>query len=135
MNTISLCGSMDFFDDMVTIAEFLRIKGLTVYLPEVEEKKIDYAKVSDAQLAETKSAFIRQHLEKIRKSDAILIANYAKRGISGYVGANTLIEAAFAYALGKPIFILNEIGEQPCRPELIGLKPSILEGHLGRISW
>jgi hypothetical protein len=43
------------------------------------------------------------------------------------------MEAAFAYALGKTIFLLNEVGIQPCRPEVLGMHPTILNGDLAKI--
>jgi hypothetical protein len=81
-------------------------------------------------LSRIKKQFIDEHLAKIRGADAIVLANFTKRGIAGYIGANTLMEAAFAYALGKQIFILNSLGEQPCRPEVLGMQPEFLQGEL-----
>jgi len=76
---------------------------------------------------------INEHLSKIRASDAILVVNLPKKGVDGYVGANTLMEAAFAYALGKHIFILYRPAEQACRPEVLGMNPNFLDGDLDGI--
>ena len=119
---------MDFYAEMEQLAHGLIRGGLTAHLPVAEEVKVDYTALSDRELSEAKGAFITQYLDKIRASDAVLLANYTKHGIAGYVGANTLMEAAFAFALGKLIFVLNPLGEQPCRPEVLGLAPTLLYG-------
>ena len=38
--------------------------------------------------------------------DAVLVLNYEKNGVAGYIGAGVLMEMAVAHSLGKPIFIL-----------------------------
>lgn len=43
------------------------------------------------------------------KSDAILVLNYPKNGIRGYIGTSSLMEIGLAHYLGKKIFLLNEI--------------------------
>ena len=124
---------MDFFDEMASIAETLRGHGVEALLPVAEEGKVDYRVGEDAELARVKQIFIDAHLKKIRESEAILVANFDKRGVSGYVGANTLMEAAFAYALQKRIYVLHAIGEQACRPEMLGLRPVVLDGAVNAL--
>jgi nucleoside 2-deoxyribosyltransferase len=133
MQVITVCGSMDFFKDMVSIREYLEAAGLQVSIPAAEEVKVDYSGASDSDLSRMKKLFIDEHLTKIKGADAVLLANFNKRGIVGYVGANTLMEAAFAYALGKPVFVLNSLGEQPCRPEVLGMQPEFLQGELSQL--
>jgi hypothetical protein len=133
MKEIAVCGSMDFFNEMDSMRVELEALGLKASIPAPEEIKIDCSAASDGQLARVKKQFIDEHLAKIRRADAILIANIEKRGIDGYIGANTLMEAAFAYALGKRIFVLHPIGEQPCRPEMLGLGPELLSGDLKKL--
>jgi nucleoside 2-deoxyribosyltransferase len=133
MKEIAVCGSMDFFNEMDSMRAELEALGLKASIPAPEEIKIDYSAASDGELARVKKQFIDEHLAKIRRADAILIANIEKRGIHGYIGANTLMEAAFAYALGKGIFVLHPIGEQPCRPEMLGLEPELLSGDLKKL--
>lgn len=120
---IAICGSMRFFNQMMALGERLRDAGLTVTVPSKEETQIDYSGVPDEELARLKRGFIDGYLKEIEKADAILVANFDQPGIKGYVGANTLMEVAFAYALKKRIFVLNALGPQPCRPEILGLQP------------
>lgn len=134
MKEIAVCGSMDFYEQMDSIRRQLEELGFTVTIPAPEEVKIDYSAVSDEELGRVKKQFIDQHLVKIRRAEAILVANLVKRGVSGYVGANTLMEVAFAYALGKRIYLLHPPGEQSCRPELLGMDPKVIDGDLKRLS-
>ena len=119
--TIVLCGSMVFYPRMKELASSLEKGGWKVFLPESEEGKLNYADLPLEQKREQKKTYIDAHLAKIRNSQSILVVNEPKHGIEGYVGANTLMEIAFAYALGKPIFLLNPVGTQPCQDELLGL--------------
>ena len=48
-----------------------------------------------------KKQYIQEHMERIRASDSVLIANYSKSGVAGYVGPNTLIEIAVPKLLEK----------------------------------
>jgi nucleoside 2-deoxyribosyltransferase len=125
---------MHFYEQMDSIGRQLEDIGFTVTIPAPEEVKIDCSATSDEELGRVKNKFIDQHLVKIRRADAILVANLEKRGVSGYVGANTLMEAAFAYALGKRIYLLHPPGEQSCRPELLGMAPEVIDGELKRLS-
>lgn len=118
---------------MSALAESLSAMAHTVFLPD-EAETLDSSTMSEQELCTLKQRFIDDHLAKIRASDAVLIANYMKHGIEGYIGANTLMEIAFAYALGKPLFILNPVGEQGCRIEVLATKPSILNGDINNLT-
>ena len=56
----------------------------------------------------------------------MLLANYSKNGIDGYIGANSLMDAAFAYALGVPVAYLKPVGEQPCRLEALSISQTVI---------
>ena len=82
-----------------------------------------------------KEGAIKHHFKKEEWCDAVLIANYDKNGIEGYVGGNTLIEIAIAYYLKKPIYILNPVSsELSYKVEILGMKPTFLNGDLKKIS-
>ena len=49
------------------------------------------------------------HFAKIRKSNALLVCNFTKKGIKNYIGANTFLEMGYAYSLGLPIYIYNPL--------------------------
>ena len=77
---------------------------------------------------------IREHWGTIEKSDAILVLNYEKSGIPGYIGGNSFLEMGFAYIQRKPIFLLNPIPEMPYyKTEIIAMKPIVIDGDLARV--
>jgi len=126
--TLAICGSMSFLREMQDLADELVRVGYSCLLPMREDSQ------GDTRPSPTlKRGYIDQHLQKITRSDAVLVANFEKRGVSGYVGPNTLMEMAFAYALHKPIFVLNPLGEQPCKEEVLAMQTSNLEGKLANL--
>ena len=56
-----------------------------------------------------------------------------KKGIPGYIGANTFLELGFAYLLEKPIYLLHQIPDQPNQVEIMGLGPIVLAGNVDGI--
>jgi hypothetical protein len=58
----------------------------------------------------------------------VLVANFEKHGIEGYVGPNTLVEAAFAHATGRKVAFLNRPGDQPARLEALAMMTTCLYG-------
>jgi len=58
MHNLTICGSMDFFEAMTKLAVDLRSRGYVVWLPAVEETKVDYTAISDEDMARAKSIFI-----------------------------------------------------------------------------
>ncbi len=97
---LSICGSMDFIDEMETIAAELTASGWTVFTPQRAEAGFCWEDLSAAERLQRKKVYIDVHLANIRRSTAVLIANYPKNGIDGYIGANTLMEAAMGHTLG-----------------------------------
>lgn len=131
-------------DEFLKVKEDLEKKGHEVLLPEsirrfslktaedVEEfksEKNNYLKV--------KPIYMREHFEKIKKSDAILVVNKAKRGIENYIGGNTFAEIMVAFFLNKKIFLLNPIPEHErlnaFREEIESVNPIVLNGNLDDI--
>src|SRR5690606_17220718 len=108
--TVTLCGSMAFFAEMTGLAEVLRAGGLVVHLPESEGRAADWESAPAETLAPLKRGYMDLHLDKIRAADLVLVVNHDRHGVTGYVGANSLMEAAFAHALGKPVAYLFEPG-------------------------
>ena len=127
---ISICGSMDFIDEMETIAAELTAAGWTVFTPQRAEAGFRWEDLSAEECIQRKKAYIDAHLENIRRSTAVLIANYPKNDINGYIGANTLMEAAMAYTLGVPIYFLFPIGVQGCQLEAESIAEGVWNGRL-----
>lgn len=137
---ITLCGSIAFFDQMLAVKKQLEALGHEVKLPPTEVpdengRMIPVAKYYELRKTVTdetswvwinKEIAMRNHFDKVAWSDAILVCNYDKKGIVGYIGANTLIEMGLAMYLRKPIYLLNPIPEIDCKEEILGMRPIIL---------
>lgn len=78
--------------------------------------------------------FIHEHFKKIEKADAILILNYEKNGIAGYIGGNTFLEMGYAFGLGKQVYLLNPIPQMDYYTEMVAIQPVILHGDLNMLS-
>jgi len=80
---------------------------------------------------------IKRYWDFIKNSDAILILNQEKKGISNYIGGNTLMEMGFAYGHGKKIFLFNTIPKRSERmhyvDEIMDMKPIVINGDLSKI--
>jgi nucleoside 2-deoxyribosyltransferase len=131
--TITLCGSMSFFDEMKKLKAVLENMGFKVFTP-TSEGVADYTKLTEDEKVEIKNQFINQHIEKIKLSDGILVLNQTKNNIENYIGANSFLEMGFSYILGKKIFLMNPPSVlQKNYPEIVALKPIILNSDLTKI--
>ncbi len=126
---LSICGSMRFIDEMEAIATELTASGWTVFTPQREEAGFRWETLPAPERIRIKKAYIDAHLENIRQSTAVLIANYPKNGIDGYIGANSLMEAAFAYTLRIPVYFLFPIGAQGCQLEAESIAEGVWNGR------
>jgi hypothetical protein len=151
---ITICGSIAFYTEISALRDSLQAQGHEVQIPELEheaphdfggEKKINFAQYIEEkggidafekghEVFMLKKNAILDHFKKIEWADAILVANYNKKGIQGYVGGNTLIEIGVAFYLKKKIFILNPIGsELSYKIEILGMDPTVVHGNLDLI--
>ena len=74
---ITLCSSAKFFERLRDIEKELTSRGLEVLLPSMT----DYHNLTEDALAKIQYDLIRDHFQKIDRSDAIYVANYSKNGI------------------------------------------------------
>lgn len=128
---ITICGSMQHEPSMAAAADALRTLGYEVEKPNIVEGHV-YSDNLDAN-ADLKRGFIDEHFRKIDTSDAILVINEDKNGIAHYIGGNTLIEIAYAYAQGLEIFLLHPVPEVSYADEVRGMSPIILDGDLSKL--
>lgn len=133
---ITICGSISNAKDICEIKEKLEQQGHTVFSHELMEM---YAEDDP----EVKNRIQKAHHElkiendtfkwyynKIKESDAILVYNFEKKGVPGYIGGSVLIEIGYAYALDKKIYFLNPVPEVSYKDELIAAQPIILNNDL-----
>jgi hypothetical protein len=150
---ITLCGSMTFYPEMERIASELKRMGHEALVPLLRMGKHEWgmdrtvslrayldanggpdAFPEDHAVWEEKSAAIDDHFQKVTWSDAILVVNYPKRGIDGYIGGNTLMEIAVARYLRKGIYFLFPVSKKlTYKEELIGVRPIILNNDLSKV--
>jgi nucleoside 2-deoxyribosyltransferase len=132
IKSICLCGSMSVLPRILEIKVTLEAKGFFVETPSLDEPS-EYSTLPEENRASIKAEMIRRHLERIKRSDAILVVNESAKGVENYIGANSFLEMGFAFAMEKPILLLNAVPEQPNRDELLGLNPRELRGDLDSI--
>lgn len=128
---IAICGSMTHVQRMNELEQELIQRGHVVLMPDPDEA-IE-ARKDPVAWAKRKREFIDAHFGKIDTADAILVVNEEKRDIAGYIGGNTLIEMAHAYAQGLEIFLLNAVPEVSYTDEILGLNPIVLNGDIANI--
>lgn len=113
--SIFICSSMSFYEEVVKIETKLLKKGFSVTIPvsaQIMKQKNDFdithfkgGAITDKQ----KAGYIKTNFTNISKSDSILVINNTKKGITGYIGPNVLMEIGLAFYLGKEIYIWNEV--------------------------
>lgn len=145
---ITICGSVAFIDEMLETKKKLEELGHEVKMPptEVNDKngrpipaKEYYAirKTSDASanwVWERKAEAMKDHFAKVVWADAVLILNHSKNDIPHYMGANTLLEMGLAFYHDKKIYLFNPIPEISYKEEILGMRPTILNGDLSLIN-
>ena len=72
-------------------------------------------------------------LNKIVDSDAIVVLNFDKNGISNYIGGNTLMEMGFAHVHHKKVFLLNPVPDIGYRDEIEAMVTMVLNGDIDKI--
>lgn len=130
---ICICCSLTFTDEVKEIAKKLESFGHEIFLP--NGVVIDAIKKADFNPITAKHAngydAMREHFNKIKESDVILICNFAKKNIENYIGANTFLEMGFAYCLKKPIYALNDLPKQPyIHDEIMAMHVEVIDGKL-----
>ncbi len=150
---ITICGSIAFYEQMEDMKGKLEQKGHEILIPLLGTEASDFGggrKVYFGKYIEDhgginafptghkiwnmKEEAMRDHFEKIDWCEAILVANYKKRNLEGYIGGNTLIEMGIAFYAHKPMYIFNPVSSAlPYIDEILGMKPIMLDGDLHKI--
>lgn len=144
---ITICGSILHYPQMVKLKNLLEKENHSVNIPPTEIKNEqgtlisveDYyllrqnATENDKWVWDRKKELIKDYFRLIDESDIILVANYEKNGVEGYIGGNTLMEMAVAFNIDKPIYLYNNIPEISYKEEILEMQPIILNGDLNLI--
>ena len=95
IKVVTICGSMKFKKEMMSIAEELELKNGYVVIQCIYEENRNYDDL-------TKEKLRKIHFKKIDISDAIFVVN-----VNGYIGDATKREIEYAKSLGKEILFLE----------------------------
>lgn len=143
---VTLCGSIEFSNEFLEIANILKKAGYEVNIPlytqkirdgEVTLEEFTAKKALHGDTDYRKKAgvdLIKRHHRLIQESDAILVVNLEKKNIPGYIGGNTFLEMGFAHVLDKKIYLLHPIPEMPYKDELTAMQPEIIDGDIAKIN-
>jgi hypothetical protein len=127
---------MHFAKEMLEIKDQLEEIGHCILIPPTTQDclanpeltmNLEYAFKNDVQ---------KDHFNKIAESDAILVLNYPKNGVHGYIGGSVLMEMAVASHLKKKIFLLfspPKVEDLRYSVEIQLTKPIVLNGDLNSI--
>ena len=133
---IMICGSMQFSKEMLEAQKILEAKGHEVMVPDDVHDCLENPELNMSMAHCMKWDIDKKCFEKVAKSDAIVVLNYPKNGMSGYVGGATLMEIGLARHLDKKIFLLHELpSEDELRYtlEIKLAKPVVLKGDLEKV--
>lgn len=135
---ITICGSMQFYQEMGQIQAMLEEKGHTVLVPKdfyvLAQNEAFMANDEERITSKIEHDFIREHFRKIEQADVVLILNYEKKGVPGYIGGNTFLEMGHAFGLNKKIYLLYPVPKMDYSVEMHSMKPVVLHGDLSKLS-
>jgi len=135
--TITICGSMQFHHEMAQIQYMLEEAGHMVLVPKdltILAQNETYMDTDEERITtKIEHDFIREHFKKIERSDAIVVLNYEKKSVPGYIGGNTFLEMGHAFGLDKKIYLLYSVPEMDYSVEMHSMQPVILNGDLQKL--
>lgn len=138
---IAIAGSMSFAQEMIDTKSQLEKRGHEVRIPHETQ-----AHITSPQIVHDPSESLKWVLEQdaMRKgfendvwADALLVLNYEKNNVKGYIGISTLMEMAIAFYFKKKLFLFNDVphwDEERWAHEVAMTQPTILHGDLSKIS-
>ena len=140
---ITICSSVSFYKQVIEVRDTLKKMGFRVLVPLTAGKmertgdfRVETYKTwfSDPRNYKRKTFLTKHHFNKVARGHAVLVANYEKKGIPGYIGGAVLNEMAIGFYLGKPIYILNSVENNVnYLEEILAMQPTIVHGDLGKI--
>lgn len=98
MKIVTLCGSLKFQKEMMTIAEKMALEGYCILTPVYPV--LENVERTEKQLIKLKE----EHFKRIELSDAILVVN-----VNNYIGNSTNIEIEYAKEPGKEIMYFTDV--------------------------
>lgn len=135
---IAICWSFFFSKEIMDIREHLTTLWHDVLWYEVFLDVLSRVDGTDERYSdiEVERQAMIQHHDSVATSDAILVCNFDKNEIPGYIWWSTLMEIGIAYHLKKKIFILNTLPNDKQLKyiqEIILVQPTIINWDLSKI--
>ncbi|MBI2195927.1 MAG: hypothetical protein HYU48_02685 [Candidatus Levybacteria bacterium] len=137
---ILILGSMKFVNDMGKVRKELGKLGHKVILPvgiKPHLKNSDFVENLDGNMAYCiKNDVMRRNFRLVAKSDAILVLNYKRNNMDGYIGISVLLEMGIAHYLKKKIFLMQktpDYNKVRWAHEVAIMEPKVLDGDLAKI--
>lgn len=131
---------MAFAKEMLQAKEMLEEMGHTISLPYETELHLEKTELVDDLAVNLQYCIdndvIHKSFDSIAAADAVVVLNYPRKGIDGYLGTSTLMEIAIAYYLRKKIFLLNSVphfDEVRWAHEIAIMQPTFLHGDLSEV--
>ncbi len=109
-------------------------EGKLVHIKEFDRFRKETARDDQEEVWKICRRRMKAYYAKLKWADAALMLNYTKNGIKNYVGGNALIELGAAFFLRKKIYFLNPVPDMSYREEMLGMKPAVINGDLGKIA-
>lgn len=135
---ITVGGSMVFAKEQLDAKKELEEKGHEVLTTDDIEDYVNKPSIKQSFEEELKLCLeydiTRSFFKKIEESDALLVCNFPKKGIDGYLGTSVLMEIGLAYHLNKKIYLMFDVDKtQGYALEIAIIQPTILNGDLNKI--
>lgn len=137
MKSIALCASVSAYPQLKPIYNYLIDQGFTVLVPLSAQPltKGKEIELGGEVTVDGKRKAMYFHFDNILQSDAVLIVNLDKHGVTGYIGPNVLMEIGLAFAHKKDIFILNKtLSDNIFADELEAMRPVYLDGKIEQLT-
>lgn len=133
---IFIAGSMAFARQIAEAQKLLEKHGHIALIPSDTHACIENPHLNmDAEHAFA-TDIMQDCMDKQAQCEAIVVLNYPKDNISGYIGGHVLIELGLAYYLKQKIFLLyppppTEISRYS--HEVLHMRPTVLNGELEKL--
>lgn len=137
LKSIALCASVSAYPQLKPVYDYLTSKGIEALVPLSAQplKKGEEIILTGEVTPEGKQKAMYFHFDNVLKSEAILVVNLDKHGITGYIGPNVLMEIGLAFAHHKKVFILhNTLPDNQFADELEAMECVYLHGKIEQIT-
>jgi len=134
---IYIAGSMHFAKEMLQTKNTLKELGVEAEVPPDTEECVKDPTLNENLEHCDATDIMKACMAVQKKCGAILVLNYPKHEVSGYIGAHTLIELGLAYYLEQKIFLLYPpapVHLQRHYVEVTHMQPTILNGKIMEIT-